>query len=175
MSMSIPTFPTLPTPAPKLLAALMFSLLALAATASAQNIAWSAANTTKAPKITLDKSNAVYIWHNGTAVTLTTTANTKAGHTFKGIITVTGSKGKLSGLAGKKLEKGDVFQLTSPTVINFTYHTYTASDTLKFKLTGGTALSISASVDGLYWTSLIHYGKNETVSSPNPTVFDLTK
>jgi len=147
--------------------------LALAQPASAQNIAWSAAAS--APKIPTGKTNGFYIWHVGTEVYMTTTGNSKTGHDFRGLITVTGAKGKITGLVGKKLEKQDSFSQLSTTQVQFLFVTHNATDSLHFKLTAGTQLAFLATYDLSQFTNLINYGKKPTPANQNPAIFDLTK
>jgi hypothetical protein len=160
----------------KLLVLLALGLAALAAfasPASAQNIAWSAAGA--APKIPTGKTNGFYIWHIGTEVYMTTTGNSKTGHDFRGLITVTGAKGKITGLVGKKLEKQDSFSQLSTTQVQFLFVTHNGTDSLHFKLTAGTQLAFLATYDLGQFTNLINYGKKPTPANQNPAIFDLTK
>ena len=163
------------SPSFKTLALLALGLLALAFShpATAANITWSSA--TGAPTIPTGKTNAVYIWHVGGTVYVTTTGDQKAGHKFSGTITVTGAKGKISGLTGKKLEKQDSITLKSSTQVQFLFITHQGKDALHFKLTGGTQLSLLATYDLATSSALIHYGKSATPAGKDPAVFDLTK
>jgi hypothetical protein len=156
-----------------LLALGALALGAFAPTATAQDIAWSAASGT--PSVPTDKIPGFFIWHVKDEVYLTTAGNTKkVGHLFAGNITISG--GNLSGLVGVKLEKTDkIFQLNS-TTIQFSFTTFGGHDSLHFKIKNGSTLSFDLFHDGSAAGSLVYYGsKKKTTGGQNPTVFNLSK
>jgi hypothetical protein len=141
--------------------------------ASAGKIPWSAA--TGAPNIAVGKVVGFFIWHVGTQVYITAADDTKAGHIFDGRITVSGAKAKISGLTAKKQVSPDTFSQSNSTTVIFHFIVARTTDSLQFKLSGGTQLTFTAKYDTKESPNLINYGKTPMSAGIDPAVFDLTK
>jgi len=159
----------------RLLSQLALGLLACAFVqpAAAANIPWSAASGT--PNIPVGKVTGFYIWHVSGEVYVTAAGNTKAGHVFDAQITVTGAKAKISGLTSKKQVKPDSYSQPNSTSVIFHFIVARTTDSLHFKLTGGTTLTFTAKHDTEESPNLINYGKKPISAGSDPAVFDLAK
>lgn len=124
-------------------AAATLGVAALASVAPA--FAWDSNLEGKPAALEAGGLNGVYFWHDSSGLNLETTDAQDSGHLYTGTLTTDGAFNDLQDL---HLESGDSATIVAPTQLVFSFNTFNAIDGIRFRIDGGTQITLSLLIDG---------------------------